>query len=80
MNPKHLKHHHFCIFVMVFYTLIFTTIAFGTESNPLNSPSALVPGARFEFEPVLAGVNVTHSFVVKNQGTAPLNIEKVRAG
>ena len=80
MNPKHMKHQPVYVFVMVFYTLLFTTIAFGTESNSLNSPSALVPEARFEFEPVLAGVNVTHSFVVKNQGTAPLNIKKVHAG
>jgi hypothetical protein len=80
MNPKPMKHQHIYVFAMVFYTLLFIAIAFGTESNPLNSSSALVPEARFEFEPVPAGVNVTHSFVVKNQGTAPLNIEKVRAG
>ena len=75
-----MKFKTFSFFALAFCILFFTTISFGTESNATNSPSALFPETRFEFKPVVDGVDVTHSFVVKNKGVAPLEIEKVKTG
>ena len=44
------------------------------------APRLHVPEDRHEFESVVEGVAVTHDFVIRNQGTADLNIERVRAG
>lgn len=60
--------------------LVFTAISFGTENHSPNSPSASFPDSRFEFKPVVAGVDVTHSFVVKNNGSEPLQIASVKTG
>lgn len=75
-----MKFKTFFVFAFAFCTLFFTSISFGAESNTSNSPSALFPETRFEFQPVVGGIDVIHSFVVKNKGTASLEIEKVRAG
>jgi hypothetical protein len=44
------------------------------------SPRTHVPESRHEFAPVVEGVPVLHDFVVRNNGTADLHIENVRAG
>ena len=80
MHPEHMKHKHIYFFAMALYAFLFAAIAIGAESNAQHLPAAFFPETRFEFKPVLPGVDVTHSFVVKNQGTAPLHIEKVRTG
>jgi len=41
-------------------------------------PRALPVAPFFEFEPVLEGQSLTHDFIIKNQGDAPLNIISVR--
>jgi hypothetical protein len=80
MNPELVKPKHIYIIALALYTFVFTAIAIGTENHTQHLPSAFFPEARFEFKPVLEGVDVIHPFVMKNKGTAPLNIEKVRAG
>ncbi len=75
-----MKFKTFSFFALAFCILFFTNTSFSIESNASNSPSALFPETRFEFKPVVDGVNVTHSFIVKNKGPAPLKIEKVRTG
>lgn len=80
MKPQHIKYKHLYAFTMAFCTLFFSTISLGTESNATNLPSALFPETRFEFKPVVDGIAVIHSFIVKNKGTVPLEIEKVKTG
>ena len=41
-------------------------------------PIAVPVAPSFEFEPVLEGELLTHDFIIKNQGDAPLNITDVR--
>lgn len=41
-------------------------------------PIAVPVAPSFEFEPVLEGQHLTHDFIIKNQGDAPLNITGVR--
>ena len=80
MRRQYIAHQHICGFAIFLCILIATTLAFGTENSAENLPSALWPEARFEFKPVVAGVDVTHSFIVKNNGSALLLIESVKAG
>lgn len=75
-----MKFKTFSFFALAFCILFFTNTSFGTEGNATNSPSAFFPESRFEFKPVVDGVDVTHSFMVKNKGTVPLEIEKVKTG
>ncbi len=45
-----------------------------------NQPAAFLPESQYTFEPVLEGTVVSHTFILKNQGTAPLELQKVRTG
>lgn len=41
---------------------------------------AVISSNIYEFEPVLDGAEVIHDFVIKNTGTATLEIEKIETG
>ncbi|MBU0464005.1 MAG: DUF1573 domain-containing protein [Proteobacteria bacterium] len=45
-----------------------------------NTPSAEVAERSFRFEPVLEGDQVLHEFIIKNTGSAPLQIIKIESG
>lgn len=47
---------------------------------PPKGPDAFLPESAYEFEPVLEGTQVTHEFVLKNRGDAPLNILQIKSG
>ena len=68
------------VFAFALCILLFATVSSGTEKNTSTSPSALFPESRFEFSPVVAGIEVTHTFILQNKGAVPLKIEKVRTG
>ena len=51
--------------------------AFASPGAVSEGPKAVVPEARFEFGEVTAGAVVEHDFIVKNEGSAPLVIQKV---
>jgi hypothetical protein len=55
--------------------LIFVAVQVRAES-----PRVYVPESRHEFAPVVEGVLVQHDFVVRNNGTADLNIADVHGG
>ena len=80
MKPIYMKRKYLYAFIIALCTLFFTNTSFGTEVNATNAPSALFPETRFEFKPVVDGVDVTHSFIVKNKGVSPLEIKKVKTG
>ena len=44
----------------------------------LNSPSAYLPTARYEFPPVVEGQDVSHDFVIQNKGAATLEVQRVK--
>jgi hypothetical protein len=44
----------------------------------LKLPSAYMPSVHFEFEPVVEGKEVTHDFVIQNNGAALLQVQSVR--
>ena len=80
MHLKQIKPKSIFFFELILYTALFSTAAFAAARNATNAPSAFFPETRYEFTPVLEGIDVTHTFTVKNKGTSPLKIEKVRTG
>ena len=42
------------------------------------APKAIFPSTRYEFQPVMEGVEIKHDFIIENHGEAPLVISKVR--
>ncbi len=71
--------------LMSFFTLVFvncilfsTTAFSGDENIKPDTPLAVLPVARYEFEPTLEGAVVLHDFIIRNKGNAPLDIEKVK--
>ncbi len=45
-----------------------------------NTPSAEVAERSFHFEPVIEGDKVHYEFIIKNTGSAPLEILKIESG
>jgi hypothetical protein len=57
----------------------FNPFSYGAEGGgDVKLPSAYVPSAAFEFEPVVEGKEVVHDFVIQNKGAALLEVQSVR--
>ena len=60
----------------------------GTEKNTrieivktrLGFPTANFPAIRYQFEPVVDGIEVQHDYIIRNTGTAELLIKEVKTG
>lgn len=52
--------------------------ATGTGSSVKQGPKAVFPRLKYEFEPVLEGVKITHDFIIENHGDVPLVIKNIR--
>jgi len=63
---------------VIFILLIASTA--GGQGQGEESPGAFLPQKSFEFKPVPEGTKVLHEFVLKNTGSAPLQIQEVRTG
>ncbi|MCP4746775.1 MAG: DUF1573 domain-containing protein [Desulfobacteraceae bacterium] len=48
------------------------------KADGAKSPKAIFPQTEFEFSPVMEGDEITHDFVIENQGTADLVIKSVK--
>lgn len=53
-------------------------VIFAGPAYVWGGPVAVPLAPSFEFEPVLEGQHLTHDFIIKNQGDAPLNIVGVQ--
>jgi hypothetical protein len=47
---------------------------------PAETPHAVLPELKYEFEAVVDGTLITHDFKIKNEGAAELAIQKVKTG
>ncbi len=65
-------------FIIIF--ILFITFAAGGQGETEEIPGAFLLKNSFEFEPVPEGTKVLHEFVLKNTGSAPLQIQDVRTG
>lgn len=64
--------------IFLFFLFFIATLAHAAESEGF--PSADVPEPSYTFESAVEGVFVTHDFMIRNRGTAPLTISKVKTG
>ena len=67
-------------FALAFCVLFSATGSFGAQDKTIQSPTAFLPKTQYAFPPVLEGAEVLHDFILQNNGTAPLEIKKVRTG
>lgn len=56
------------------------SLLFGEGDNAQDQPNIFIPDSSYEFDPVPDGTNLSHDFVIKNTGKAPLDIYKVQTG
>lgn len=68
----------FCF--MIALGCLMAAAAGASDTAPENGPNAVAPEPSFQFKPVLEGEEVVHDFIVRNTGTEPLVIEKVKTG
>lgn len=52
----------------------------GAGDEPVKVPVAVVPESGYSFAPVVDGTQIAHDFIMKNEGTAELKIEKIKTG
>ena len=64
--------------VMAVLLILSVTLGFGSETD--DAPSVFFPETHFEFSPVLEDATVVHDFVIKNNGNAPLKVDRVKTG
>ncbi len=65
--------------VTMFLLFVSTPCAFAEPSAAL-APQAVLPERIHVFEPVVEGTLVSHDFILRNQGDAPLIIESIKSG
>ena len=70
----------FGVLLSVFCGFVLISVSFGADKVIENYPAAILPEVRYDFEPVIDGLEITHAFIIQNKGTAPLEIEKVKTG
>ena len=75
-----MKKHAFTCLCCSFFVFCLMIMISGAQEKEKGSPSIIFPDPRYEFEAVFEGVDVVHDFVVKNTGTAALNIQKASGG
>jgi hypothetical protein len=63
----------------VMLILVLFSNAFAEKPEEKNRPEAYFPENTFIFDKILEGTDVTHDFVIKNKGNAPLTVEKVKS-
>lgn len=70
-----MKYINFIINLIIILAFLFI---FAGPAEVWAGPIAVPVAPSFEFEPVFEGQRLSHDFIIKNQGDAPLNITGVR--
>ncbi|MBL0717292.1 MAG: DUF1573 domain-containing protein [Desulfosarcina sp.] len=66
--------------ILIFSILFIHSLSFGEETKESISPLAFFPEKNFTFDAIVEGKQIEHSFKLINKGTAPLFVQKVKAG
>ena len=66
--------------VLLCFLFLLAINSVAAENIYKTAPKAILTEPIFEFKPVVEGTTVTHDFVLKNKGTAPLVIHKIKTG
>ena len=65
-------------FLLTACLLIAPSLGLALETST-NGPRAFLPESVYEFQPVLEGVQVSHEFILGNQGDEPLQIIHIKS-
>ena len=68
------------ILILGVWLIMAQQMAFGSDEATQGSPVAEVFNAAYQFGTAVEGSEVVHDFIIKNTGTAPLHIYKVKTG
>ncbi len=77
---------YFLLAAGLLFCVLSTTVGFSSDEKTgeaavaKGEPVAVVAEDNFSFAMVVDGSQVVHDFVLKNEGTAPLAVEKVKTG
>ncbi len=66
------------LIAIIFFVIPITIISRAEET--IDSPAAYFPETAYTFQPVVSGTVISHAYVVRNRGTALLEIQKVDTG
>jgi len=68
------------LFVLLAAVSVFFMGSVSAETVSQDLPAAFFPVNSYQFQPVMEGTQITHTFKIQNKGTAPLHIQKVVTG
>lgn len=68
------------IFALICGLFVAASVVSGVQKEAQKSPSVFLPIKKFEFAPVLDGVQIQHTFAIQNKGTLPLDILRATYG
>lgn len=72
---RHLKRY---LATITCLTIVMTFSAFAAQKGDAPAPSVYIKAEKYQFNPVLDGTEIKHTFIIKNRGNAPLEILNVR--
>jgi len=64
----------------LFLALMIINQAAIADTSSESKPIALIVEKTFQFNPVVEGDRIHHEFILKNNGTVPLEILKIESG
>jgi hypothetical protein len=79
VKESSMKHTKALIVITILCLFIAAGNTYAADPSKAKGPRAVFSEKSFEFEPVVAGTEVTHEFVIRNEGTDVLKIENVNA-
>jgi hypothetical protein len=68
------------LLICTLFALSALSVTSFAKEEAVQAPSLFFPAPKYEFEEVLEGDEVLHDFAIRNRGTAPLNLIRVRPG
>ncbi len=75
-----IKPYHFIFRIVIFLSLFFPWSVDPVTAQAPSGPEADLPETHFEFSAIYKGQKAKHAFLVRNRGTAVLEIIEVRTG
>ena len=72
-----MKSRHYWVILLL---LLIPLSALGEEIDPVGTPQLFMPQKSYNFQRVVSGMKVSHTYIVQNKGTATLEIMRVATG
>jgi hypothetical protein len=72
-----MKSRYYWVIILLF---LMPLSALGEEIETVGTPQLYMPEKSYNFQSVVSGMEVSHTYVVQNKGTATLEIMRVATG